>query len=127
VLIDFENTSSAACTLYGYPGAAIVDDAGAQIRQATRSLRGPLGGLPDSQDTPPRVQLQPHTFAAALVEGVDQKQAGAAQAGCDAPDYPQILITPPNTTTPVPFTVGWPKCYSFTVHPVRPLTDPPPS
>ncbi|HEX2903021.1 MAG TPA: DUF4232 domain-containing protein [Jatrophihabitans sp.] len=125
VLVDFANISTASCLLTGYPGAAVVADNGRQIQQARRTLRGPLGGLPSTENTPPQVTLNPGGYAAAFLEGVGQKQIGAAQAGCDAPNYPRILVTPPNTTVPVPFTVGWPKCYSFDVHPVRPVSAPP--
>jgi hypothetical protein len=125
VLVDFENTSSSPCTLFGYPGAAVVDTSGRQVQQANRTLRGPLGGLPAGQTHPLPVRLRPHGYSSALIEGADQQERGAAQAGCDAPQNPRILVTPPNTKTAVPFTVGWPQCYSFTVHPVRALPDPP--
>jgi hypothetical protein len=125
VVVDFENTSSSSCTLFGYPGAAVVDASGKQTQQAKRTLRGPLGGLPTGQGNPVAVRLRPHEYASALIEGTDQQERGAAQAGCDAPKNPRILVTPPNTRTAVPFTVGWPQCYSFTVHPVRALPDPP--
>jgi len=124
VLVDFANTSATTCTLYGYPGAAIVDASGHQLQQAKRTLRGPLGGLPPGTSGLPTVTLAPRGYAAAFVEGEDQREIGAAQAGCDAPKYPRILITPPNTKVPVPFTVGWPKCYSFQVHPVRAVSAP---
>jgi hypothetical protein len=125
VLIDFQNTSRSTCVLQGYPGAAIVDEAGHQVRQATRTPHGPLVGLPAGQNVPAPVTLAPRAYASAGVEGVDERNPGTAQAGCDAPHYPRILITPPDTFVPVPFTVGWPRCYSFEVHPVRALPEPP--
>lgn len=124
VLADFKNVSGSSCLITGYPGGAVVADSGAQVQQARRTLRGPLGGLPTGQPGPAQVTLRPGSYVAAMFEGVDQKQIGAAQAGCDAAKYPRILITPPNTTIPVPFTVGWPKCYSFDVHPVEPVMPP---
>lgn len=125
VLVDFKNISTSACVITGYPGAAVVADSGKQVQQGRRTLRGALGGLPSTQNTPPQITLQPGAYVAATIEGVDQKQVGAAQAGCDDAKYPKILITAPNTTVPVPFTVGWPKCYSFDVHPVRAVSAPP--
>ncbi|HEX8092609.1 DUF4232 domain-containing protein [Jatrophihabitans sp.] len=125
VLIDFQNTSRSTCVLDGYPGAAIVDEAGHQVRQATRTLQGPLLGLPVGQSVATPVTLAPQAYASAGLEGVDERNPGTAQAGCDAPHYPRILITPPNTFIPVPFTVGWPRCYSFEVHAVRALSEPP--
>jgi len=63
VLVDFENTSTRACTLYGYPGAAIVGFDGSQVQQATRTTRGNYGG----RDT--TVTLRPRHYAAAYLEG----------------------------------------------------------
>jgi hypothetical protein len=126
VLIDFQNTSDSTCVLNGYPGAAIVDEAGHQVRQATRTPQGALLGLPVGQNAPTPVTLAPQAYASAGIEGVDERNPGTAQAGCEAPHYPRILITPPNTLIPVPFTVGWPRCYSFEVHAVRALPEPPP-
>lgn len=121
VLVDFRNISSRTCTLYGYPGAAIETASNQQVQQATRTLNGSLAGTGRLQT----VTLRPGAYAAAFLEGHDIRERGAAQAGCDAPKYPRILVTPPNTDTPVPFTAGWPVCYSFDVHPVRALTTPP--
>ncbi|SHG12043.1 Protein of unknown function [Jatrophihabitans endophyticus] len=125
VLVDLENKSSTTCTLFGYPGAAIEDGDGTQVQQAKRTLRGPLGGLPSSRTAPGTVTLQPGEFAAALVEGHSTYQHGAAQAGCKGPRHPRILVTPPDTETAVPFTVGWPQCFTFEVHPVQKLASPP--
>jgi hypothetical protein len=126
VMVDFQNTSRSTCVLNGYPGAAILDQTGHQVRQATRALHGQLFGLPTGQNFAPPVTLGPQAYAAAGIEGVDERNPGTAQAGCDAPRYPRILITPPNTYIPVPFAVGWPQCYSFEVHAVRALPDAPP-
>jgi hypothetical protein len=41
----FTNTSQTACTLYGYPGVAALNDQGAQVKQAQRTLTGFVGGL----------------------------------------------------------------------------------
>ncbi len=120
VIVDFENTSKTTCTLIGYPGAATVNAAGAQITQATRTLRGDLDGLPKGSNKIPAVALAPGHYAAAMIEGVDTRKAGAAQAGC-AETLPRILVTPPNTRIAVPFKVAWPACYSFDVHPVMAL------
>jgi hypothetical protein len=120
VIVDFENTSKTTCTLIGYPGAATVNAAGTQITQATRTLRGDLDGLPKGSNKIPAVALAPGHYAAAMIEGVDTRKAGAAQAGC-AETVPRILVTPPNTRIAVPFKVTWPACYSFDVHPVMAL------
>jgi len=124
VLVDFENTSTTTCRLVGYPGAATVNAAGRQITQATRTLRGDLGGLPEGSNKIPAVSLAPGHYAAAMIEGVDTKKQGAAQAGCSE-TLPRILVTPPNTRIAVPFTVSWPACFSFDVHPVMALPSAP--
>lgn len=124
-IVDFTNTSSRSCLIHGYPGAAITYADGTQYAQATRTIRGKLLGLPTSQDTLPTVTLRPGAVASAGIEGVNRKEQGAAQAGCDDSFYPGILVTPPNTSTPVPFDVRWPKCFSFTVHPANIEKDPP--
>lgn len=119
VIIDIVNKSNSTCVLYGYPGAAIVASSGKQVKQAKRTIRGRLLGFAPGHNTLPRVVLGPGRVATAGIEGTDQQEYGAAQAGCDNPPYPRILVTPPNTRIPVPFTVTWPICYSFTVHPVN--------
>ncbi|HEY0534208.1 MAG TPA: DUF4232 domain-containing protein [Actinoplanes sp.] len=124
VLVDFENTSKTTCRLIGYPGAATVNAAGRQITQATRTLRGDLDGLPKGSNKIPAVSLAPGHYAAAMIEGVDTRKQGAAQAGC-ADTFPRILVTPPNTRIAVPFTVSWPACFSFDIHPVMALPSTP--
>jgi len=124
VIVDFQNISSKTCVLLGYPGAATVSAAGAQVTQATRTLRGELGGLPAGTPKIPAISLAPGHYAAAMIEGVDLQKAGAAQAGC-ADSLPRILVTPPNTRTSVSFDVSWPACFSFDVHPVTALPDAP--
>jgi hypothetical protein len=126
VIVDFENTSTKTCRLIGYPGAATVNAAGTQITQATRTLRGELDGLPAGTTKIPAVSLAPRHYADAMIEGVDTRKQGAAQAGC-AETLPRILVTPPNTRIAVPFTVPWPACYSFDVHPVMALAIAPPA
>lgn len=124
VIVDFQNTSKITCKLIGYPGAATVSVAGAQTRQAARTFRGELGGLPAASNIITTVVLAPGHYAAAMIEGVDHERQGAAQAGC-ADRTPRILVTPPNTRIAVPFDVSWPACYSFDVHPVMVLRDAP--
>jgi hypothetical protein len=125
VIVDFENTSRTTCRLIGYPGAATVNAAGRQITQASRTLRGELDGLPTGSNKIPAVSLAPGHYAGAMIEGVDTRKQGAAQAGC-AETLPRILVTPPNTRIAVPFTVPWPACYSFDIHPVVALPIAPP-
>ncbi|WP_375484020.1 DUF4232 domain-containing protein [uncultured Jatrophihabitans sp.] len=124
VIVDFTNTSSSTCTITGYPGAALENSANHQVKQATRTVRGKLLGLPTGTNTLPTVTLKPGAVASAGLEGVNQREVGAAQAGCDA-SYPRILVTPPDTRTAVPFAMKWPVCFSFTVHPTNIEKNPP--
>ena len=124
IIVDFRNTSGTPCRMYGYPGAALLDSTGKQVKQAQRTIRGQLLGLPTSQSTLPTVILRPGAYASAGIEGVNQQQVGAAQAGCAA-RYPKLLLTPPNTRVAVPFAVSWPVCFSFTVHPTDLESHPP--
>lgn len=88
VIVIFTNTATAPCTIYGYPGAAVVDKGGQQIVQAARSPRGYLGGCRCTQ--PEHLRLAHGQSASAIVEGDngggDECLRGVA-----------ILATPPNT------------------------------
>ena len=118
VELDFLNKAASSCTMQGYPGAAILDSSGRQVKQATRTPRGFLGGLPIGTNTPPTITVPAGGKAKALIEGISIQETGAAQAGCQSESYPKILVTPPNTKIPVPFDVSWPVCESFEIHPV---------
>lgn len=115
VLLDFENTSRHTCTLRGYPGAAILDYHGNQVKQARRTTAGTYGGHKVRT-----VTLRPKHYAAAFLEGKKSTKPG----NCGE-HFPAILVTPPNTAHAVRFTVKWPKCFSFVVHPVRRLASRP--
>jgi Protein of unknown function (DUF4232) len=88
----FENVGSAACALRGYPGAAVVGQAGRQV-QIRRTPNGYLGGLSPQATADPVVLLRPHQTASALLEGEDSTPAGAS-----CPRYAALLVTPPNST-----------------------------
>jgi hypothetical protein len=101
----FTNSSQAACTLQGYPGAAGLNSSGHQIAQAVRTPNG----VPTP---PPTVLLQPNTVASATIHATDVGQ----QPG-DCAEFASLLVTPPNTTRSVPVTEAMPSC-DFEVHPV---------
>jgi hypothetical protein len=42
-LVLFRNIRTAACSLYGYPGVAVLNDAGAKVLQASRSITDMTG------------------------------------------------------------------------------------
>lgn len=108
VIIIFTNTASTSCTIYGYPGAAVLDKSGRQIVQATRTLSGYLGGCRCA--TPEHLRLDHSQSASAIVEGDngggDECLRGVA-----------ILATPPNTTKPTRIPLQAYSCH-VQVHPV---------
>jgi len=113
--IVFQNTSRTACHLSGYPGVAALDDAGNQVVQAMRTLQGYLGGL-RAGDRPPVVELAPGETASALVEGTNVPPGTATTC----PNYPSLLVTPPDDTRSVMVRVVVSGCSAIQIHPVVP-------
>lgn len=112
VVLVFKNTSTATCTLVGYPGVAGLDSAGQQVVQATRTPSGFMGGI--SGSTPPTVTLAPGASASALIESTDVPTGN--ETSC--PTYASLLVTPPNTTQSVTIAQSLPGCSGLQVHPV---------
>lgn len=90
--LHFTNRSGDTGTLTGYPGVAVRGTGGHQVREATRTPGGYLGGM-RSEGPIPVVQPAPGQGAAAMVEWIENPQEG--QITC--PSYTSILVTPPNT------------------------------
>jgi hypothetical protein len=92
--VVFTNVSHHACTLRGYPGAAIVD--GATVINATRVLNGYMGdrriGL-DHLGSAPLVTLAPGAIASAMLEW----ELSAGQA-CYSTTSGTFEVTAPGTT-----------------------------
>jgi hypothetical protein len=85
--LGFRNASSSLCTLYGYPGAAALNQQGLQIAQAGRS---------DADGGPPTdVNLNPGQLAGALIQGSD---GSVSKCGHFTRSF---LVTPPNMTQSV--------------------------
>ncbi len=108
VIVIFTNTASTTCTIYGYPGAAVLDKSGRQIVQATRTLSGYLGGCRCA--TPEHLRLDHSQSASAIVEG-DNGGGDECLRGI------AILATPPNTTKPTRIPLQAYSCH-VQVHPV---------
>jgi len=100
------------CVVHGYPGAAGVNAAGAQVVQAARTLTGYLGGCHCS--APQAVQLAPGQQASSLLEG-------DIGGGDECLDVTSVLVTPPDakTSTAIPMRVN--RCH-LQIHPVLPGT-----
>jgi len=114
LLLTFENTSSATCSLYGYPGVAALDSAGKQVAQARRTLNGWSGGIAPGQ-SPQVVNLAPRESASAIVEGTDIPVANDTSL-CHS--YPKLLVTPPNTERSVVEDGTFGSCSGIQVHPI---------
>ena len=112
----FHNTGAASCTLIGYPGVAGLDAEGNQVVQAVRTPSGFLGGLPPGTTKPTTVSLTPGQTASAMVEGTDVPTGTSTSC----PQYPALLVTPPNTTQSVRVAATVPGCSPIEVHPVVP-------
>lgn len=87
-----QNTGDTACTMYGYPGVAMLDSAGRVIqRPAARS---------DGQPRPSLVSLKPGQRAQFVLMTVD---GGIPGSGCTSSwiTARTIQVYPPNETTPI--------------------------
>jgi hypothetical protein len=115
LLLVFQNTSSNACTLHGYPGASLVDQKGKDLLDATRTLSGHMGGAVGLVKAPV-VVLAPGARASAVLEWSDVTTA----SGCQVQNAANLLVTPPNTTqsTSLSISSGAQVCGEFEIHPV---------
>jgi Protein of unknown function (DUF4232) len=115
IALVFTNTSSHACTLQGYPGAAIMKGSTLLVN-ATRTLNGYIGDERQLSSAP-LVTLAPGFKASAMVESL----ANAGET-CYPNGTGTLEVTPPNTTATVSLrtlTVGsGGVCAGFEVHPV---------
>jgi hypothetical protein len=123
VTILFRNTSTVSCGLEGYPGVALLNQAGQQAAQATRTPSGYLGGLLDNTTTAPILTVAPGATASALLESTDNPEGSATSC----PSYPSFLVTPPNLRVSVTLTLpshgadalsALPVCSPAQIHPV---------
>ena len=112
-IILFTNTGQIACALTGYPGVAILNAKGQQVKQAARTPSGYLGGL--RKGKPTTIALGPGVAASALLEGEVVDVNGAT-----CPAEPGLLITPPNTKTSARVAVRTMLCGGTQIHPVVP-------
>jgi hypothetical protein len=94
-VLDFTNSGSAACTLYGFPGVSLTDSSGAQIGAA--ATRNPS---------------RPSTLVTLAPGAKANAELGVANAGnypaqdCKPTSSAHLKVFPPNQTQPVvvPFT-----------------------
>ncbi len=119
LILTFTNTGSAACTLTGYPGAALVGANAQVVMNATRTLSGFLGGA-QGYSAAPSVTLAPGAPASALLEWVDVPTGNGAPAGANCPGMgaDHLLVTPPDTTATVSLPPPGMACGGLEIHPV---------
>ncbi|MEY9878201.1 hypothetical protein ABH931_007728 [Streptacidiphilus sp. MAP12-33] len=112
----FTNVTGAPCTLYGYPGVAMLDSADHQVAQATRTLRGMMGGAAPGATSPASVVVPAHGHVSARLEWSDVPQGGLSQC----PTYAGVLVTPPGTKTSTRIISFQPVACTVQIHPVVP-------
>lgn len=123
--VSFRNVGTTTCTLYGYPGVALLNTAGQEVAQAERTPQGFIAGLRTGSSSPPTAILAPGRTATAVIEGND---VVGVTGTTSCPKYSGVLVTPPTSTEPVHFTLSVVACLGVAVHPVlatTPSTTPP--
>ena len=89
--IVFTNTSTATCTLYGYPGVSLTTGKPVTVIGKTAQ---------ENPATPRRlVTLQPRTSASAVLRIVNAQNYPASK--CDPKNTTYLQVYPPNQTVPV--------------------------
>jgi hypothetical protein len=116
VALSFTNVSGTPCTLHGYPGVAALDSGDHQVAQATRSLRGMMGGAVPGATAPATITVPAHGRVSARLEWSDVPQGGLSQC----PTYAGVLVTPPGTTTSTRIVSVQPVACTLQIHPVVP-------
>jgi hypothetical protein len=89
----FENLSSSACRLHGYPGVGVLEVSGNKTSQISRT---PIGQGPAPTDV-----VIPEGGAASAVLNGDPHYPNES-----CPGHDEILVTPPNTTATMRVKVG---------------------
>lgn len=84
VTIDFTNTGSSSCTLYGYPGVSLANSGGPIGAPATR----------DPSHSPTLVTLAPGAKANAVLRVTDAQNYPSGTCSPDSSSF--LLIYPPN-------------------------------
>jgi hypothetical protein len=96
VILSFENTSSHACTLVGYPGADLVTPVGGVLINVPRR----------PANAAPRLTLNSGEIATADVTAYAIDTA----TGNDCPRWGNLVVTPPNGFVSHPMSVDVPIC-----------------
>lgn len=123
-LIRFENVSSTACNLFGYPGVSFLDRHGRQVGQP--AARANFNGLPIRAAV-----LNPGGFAHALVAMPNpynfQTGPSPSQNNCAPASYSAVRVYPPNQRQALVVPDQGTICTTTagaSVNPVRPGKEP---
>jgi hypothetical protein len=117
VILVFTNTSSAPCTMKGFPAVVILDANDQITDSAAEDDSGYLGGL--RSGTAPEVTLAPGEKASSMLESLAINQADGSS--CTPP--PAVKVNPPfDLTHQIKVSYVGDGCSAFEVHPVVPGT-----
>jgi hypothetical protein len=94
----------------------MLDSSDHQVLQATRTLRGMMGGEAPGATSPATVVVPAHGHVAARLEWSDVPQGGLSQC----PTYAGVLVTPPGTRTSTRIVSFQPIACTVQIHPVVP-------
>ncbi|WP_433722759.1 DUF4232 domain-containing protein [Nocardia sp. CA-129566] len=92
VQLEFASVGGVSCRMIGYPGVDLLTMYGQPVH-AQRTLRGFMGGQPDTFPTPLPVVVKPGHPAHAVLEGSSLQDDGRP-----CPIAKTILVTPPDLT-----------------------------
>lgn len=112
-VLVYTNDGQLGCSMAGYPGLAILNAAGKQIIQATRTASGYLGGVRNGKPPVAAVLLNSGDSASALVEGQVVNATGGT-----CPTEHALLTTPPATTVPIKLVATTHICGQVQIHPI---------
>jgi hypothetical protein len=102
--IDFTNTSSASCTLYGYPGVSLTSASGAQLGAAATR---------DATTAPATITLAPGATANAVLRMTDPTVYSTSK--CQPATSAYLKVYPPNQTQSVKVSFKGGTCASSAV------------
>jgi len=115
------NTGARDCTLFGYPGVAVLDAQGNVVQRPAARQQGPAGTEPVA---PATVMLIPGGEASFLVAETD-----SVGTNTDCPVFPfagtTLQVIPPGETVPIHQPYGGIAC-DLAVGPVQPASGSPP-
>ena len=118
MVLEFVNHGAAACTVEGYPGAAVYNATGSA--PALNSSRQLTGHVDDQYTSPAPITLAPGATASTILEWVDKPTDGHPYANCVSFRTGTLGITAPNTTQTTHIPLHADVCSDVLIHPLIP-------